>query len=246
MRFLGPLPLTWARFTPSSRANLRTEGEACGRLRRGTSASAKDAVGDVRSGATDAMEDGAEAGAGAAAALGAASAGAGAGVGAGAAAAGAAAWGAPPVASTTRISAPWETLSPSLTLISLTTPPTEAGISMEALSDSTVIRLCSAWMVSPTLTRISMTSTASKSPMSGTTTGCSPPEVAGAAAAADAGAGAGAAVGAGAAAPAAAEADAAGPVAAPDASTSRMSAPSLTLSPSLTLTALTTPPCEAG
>src|SRR5690606_38003630 len=171
MRFLGPLPLTWARFTPSSRANLRTEGEACGRLRRGTSASAKDAVGDVRSGATDAMEDGAEAGAGAAAALGAASAGAGAGVGAGAAAAGAAAWGAPPVASTTRISAPWETLSPSLTLISLTTPPTEAGISMEALSDSTVIRLCSAWMVSPTLTRISMTSTASKSPMSGTTTG---------------------------------------------------------------------------
>src|SRR5690606_9694285 len=30
MRSLGPEPLTLLRFTPNSRANLRTEGEACG------------------------------------------------------------------------------------------------------------------------------------------------------------------------------------------------------------------------
>src|SRR5262245_13505857 len=39
---------------------------------------------------------------------------------------------------------------------------------MEALSDSTVIRLCSGLMVSPGLTSTSMTATDSKSPMSGT------------------------------------------------------------------------------
>ena len=39
---------------------------------------------------------------------------------------------------------------------------------MEALSDSTVIKLCSAFTVSPTLTNSSMTATSSKSPMSGT------------------------------------------------------------------------------
>src|SRR5690606_2880002 len=131
MRFLGPLPMTWARLTPSSRANRRTDGDACGRLRSGTSASAKEAVGDVRSGALDAIEDAAGAGADAGSGAGA---GAGAGAAAaGAAAAGAAAWGAPPAASTIRIFVPWETLSPTLTSTSLTTPPTEAGISMEAL-----------------------------------------------------------------------------------------------------------------
>jgi hypothetical protein len=41
------------------------------------------------------------------------------------------------------------------------------GISIEALSDSTVIRLCSALMVSPGLTSNSMTATSEKSPMSG-------------------------------------------------------------------------------
>src|SRR5690606_42115928 len=39
MRFLLPEPCTDARLTPSSRANLRTEGDACGRLRSGRSAS---------------------------------------------------------------------------------------------------------------------------------------------------------------------------------------------------------------
>jgi hypothetical protein len=42
------------------------------------------------------------------------------------------------------------------------------GISMEALSDSTVIRDCSTLMVSPTLTSTSITPTSEKSPMSGT------------------------------------------------------------------------------
>src|SRR3546814_10151143 len=54
---------------------------------------------------------------------------------------------------------PLLTLSPNLTLMAVTTPAFEDGTSMEALSDSTVIRLCSAAMVSPTETMISMTST---------------------------------------------------------------------------------------
>src|SRR5699024_9044311 len=43
-----------------------------------------------------------------------------------------------------------------------------AGISIDALSDSSVIRLCSSSMVSFSATRTSMTSTSSTSPMSGT------------------------------------------------------------------------------
>ncbi len=54
--------------------------------------------------------------------------------------------------------------------MALTTPAVEEGISIEALSDSTVIRLCSALIVSPTATRTSMTATSLKSPMSGTLT----------------------------------------------------------------------------
>ena len=63
---------------------------------------------------------------------------------------------------------PSDTLSPSLTLISFTTPACEDGISIDALSDSTVISDCSALTVSPTLTITSMTATESKSPISGT------------------------------------------------------------------------------
>src|SRR3954462_1993948 len=44
------------------------------------------------------------------------------------------------------------------------------GISIEALSLSTEIRLCSGFTTSPGLTRISMTPTSLKSPMSGTRT----------------------------------------------------------------------------
>src|SRR5690606_6556600 len=75
----------------------------------------------------------------------------------------------PPSTGSTSTSAdPCDTLSPTLTLIDLTTPPAEAGISIEALSDSTVIKLCSGLIVSPSDTRTSMTSTSLKSPMSGT------------------------------------------------------------------------------
>jgi hypothetical protein len=63
---------------------------------------------------------------------------------------------------------PLLTLSPSLTRISLTTPAWLDGISIEALSDSTVISDCSALTVSPGLTSSSITATSSKSPMSGT------------------------------------------------------------------------------
>jgi hypothetical protein len=62
------------------------------------------------------------------------------------------------------------TLSPILSLSSFTTPACDDGISMEALSLSTVIRLCSALTVSPGLTSSSITATSLKSPMSGTFT----------------------------------------------------------------------------
>ena len=63
---------------------------------------------------------------------------------------------------------PCFTLSPSLTLTSLTTPAALDGISIDALSDSTVNSDWSALMVSPGLTSNSITVTSSKSPMSGT------------------------------------------------------------------------------
>jgi len=65
-------------------------------------------------------------------------------------------------------------LSPSLTLSSFSTPAAEDGISIEALSDSTVIRLCSSLMLSPGLTKTSITATSLKSPMSGTRTSIAP------------------------------------------------------------------------
>jgi hypothetical protein len=88
-------------------------------------------------------------------------AGAGAGVGA---AAGAEAL------SSTRTKSPMLILSPMPTLSSFTTPAWLLGISIEALSLSTVIKLCSARIVSPTLTSNSMMETSLKSPMSGTLT----------------------------------------------------------------------------
>ncbi|MDH6594855.1 hypothetical protein M2165_004744 [Variovorax sp. TBS-050B] len=110
---------------------------------------------------------GAAAGAGAAAAgagAGAAAAGAGAGAGAGAAAPAAAS------ASSTSTTEPSFTLLPTWTLISFTTPAPDDGISIDALSDSTVMSDCSALTVSPTFTSTSITATSSKSPMSGTLT----------------------------------------------------------------------------
>ena len=75
-----------------------------------------------------------------------------------------------PAASSTSRNEPSFTLSPSLTLSSLITPACDDGISIDALSLSTVISDCSAFTVSPTLTSSSMTSTSAKSPMSGTLT----------------------------------------------------------------------------
>ena len=85
----------------------------------------------------------------------------------GAAAAGAAA-AASPAASIISTSDPSLTLSPSLTRSSFTTPACDDGISIDALSLSTVISDCSAFTASPGLTSNSMTSTSAKSPMSGT------------------------------------------------------------------------------
>ena len=106
-----------------------------------------------------------------------AAAGAAAGAGAASAFAGAAA----PATSKIMIREPVDTLSPVLILISLTVPANGAGTSIEALSPSTVISDCSAATVSPTFTRISVTSTSSP-PMSGTFTSFAAAAAAGAAA----------------------------------------------------------------
>ena len=63
---------------------------------------------------------------------------------------------------------PSEILSPNFTRISTILPAILAGISIEALSDSTVIRLCSTTISSPAFTKTSIISTSLKSPMSGT------------------------------------------------------------------------------
>src|SRR5512145_119428 len=100
--------------------------------------------------------------------VGAAGAGAGAGAGVGAAAAA-------PDASSTSSGDPCDTLSPSFTRISLTTPAADDGISIDALSRSTVISDWSFATVSPGFTSTSITSTSLKSPMSGTFTSTSWP-----------------------------------------------------------------------
>jgi len=65
---------------------------------------------------------------------------------------------------------PWDTRSPTLMLNPATVPEDGDGISIVALSDSRVISGSSALISSPSLTRISMTGTSLKSPMSGTLT----------------------------------------------------------------------------
>src|SRR3990167_85855 len=226
MRPLGPLPCTSSSGTPSSRANLRTEGEACGRPSAGV---------PVGAGAAATLT----------AAAGTATAAAAAGAAAGAAAAKGAGAAAPAAPSRIASKSPMLTVSPTLTLSSFSTPACEEGISIDALSDSTVIRLCSTLMVSPGLTNTSMTATSLKSPISGTRT-CTGPDAAGAAsgAAAAAGAAAGAATGAGAA--AAGAAAGAGAAASPAASTTSTTEPSFTLSPRATRSSFTTPAPPGG
>ena len=65
---------------------------------------------------------------------------------------------------------PCDTLSPTLMRSSFTTPEFGDGISIVALSDSSVISDCSLETASPGFTSTSMTSTFLKSPMSGTCT----------------------------------------------------------------------------
>src|SRR5450759_257845 len=65
---------------------------------------------------------------------------------------------------------PSDTLSPTLTLISFTTPSTGEGTSIVALSDSSEISGSSAFTVSPGFTNSSMIGMSLKSPMSGTLT----------------------------------------------------------------------------
>ena len=135
-------------------------------------------------------------------------------------------------------------MSPIATFSDLTTPACDDGISIDALSDSTVIRLCSTATVSPGLTSSSITATWSKSPMSGTSTSTGPALAAAAAGAAGAGAGAAAAAAVAAAGAAAFAAGVAAPASA--ASGSSSSEPSEILSPSLTRSSLTTPACDDG
>src|SRR5262245_41072873 len=121
MRPFRPEPLTRRRSTPSSPANLRTDGLAC------------DTAGDAPAGSR---------GTGSGLLIGTTGAGAGAGR-AGAAAGsgdflgGGAAAGEPAVASSRSIKLPFDTLSPFLMRSSFTTPAAGDGISIVALSDST-------------------------------------------------------------------------------------------------------------
>src|SRR5206468_12048699 len=77
---------------------------------------------------------------------------------------------APSAASIVSNTEPSDTLSPTFTRSSFTTPACDDGISMEALSLSTVTSDCSTLTVSPGFTRTSITATSLKSPMSGTFT----------------------------------------------------------------------------
>ena len=70
--------------------------------------------------------------------------------------------------SSVRITSPSDTESPTATRSAPTTPAIGAGISMEALSDSTTTRLCSTSIVSPGETKTSTTSAPSAPPISGT------------------------------------------------------------------------------
>src|SRR5262245_8998295 len=180
---LRPVPRTSARSTPSSRASRRTEGLAWAR-RVLPKAGATGAAGRAGAGA------GRCSGAGVAGARAAGDAGAGSasrrGSRAGATGAEAAAAelrggsaelrssSAPSRAasstSSVAISEPWLTLSPTATCSARTTPAAGDGISIVAFSLSSVIRLCSARTRSPGATSTSITSTSSKSPMSGTRT----------------------------------------------------------------------------
>ena len=161
MRPFTPVPLTRPRSTPSSRANLRTDGEAW--------ALEKDA--SLISGSLPPLLLGGDAGPWAACGAACLSS---AGVDSDWLAAGSpfsclSAAGAP-VVSSKAITSPSETLSPVPTFSSLMTPASGAGTSIAALSVSSVISGDSFSTSSPAFTSRSMISTPSKSPISGTFT----------------------------------------------------------------------------
>src|SRR5688572_16216159 len=127
MRPLGPLPLSRDRSTPSSRAHLRTEGDACAALNACGSTGAS-------GGATGASDAGARAGVGAA--------GAGAGMALLSFPLAGEGWGGgevfAPLAATVAITVPSLTRSPTETRTPWIAPATGDGTSIVALSDSSV------------------------------------------------------------------------------------------------------------
>ena len=180
------LPLTWVRSTPSSRANRRTVGLACGTF-CGNTESALNSTGGLSGGDTSGSTPGllpkvcgaataaeadcccsisrwASLSGSAATATGSTVAPVSAVATSDVAAAGAAATAAgfvasPAAASIIATTEPSDSESPSFTFSSLTTPANGAGTSSVALSDSSVIRPWSLLTESPTATRISMTGT---------------------------------------------------------------------------------------
>ena len=153
------------------------------------------------------------------------------------------------------MASPFFTLSPTATKISLTTPARSLGTSMAALSDSSVINVSSTESVSPTAIAISMISTSSSVPRSGTRTStrlacagsaasCSPPSL-------DAGS---CSAGCAASPDPSASSDLDSPLlagaaessAAPSTSSVTIRLPLLTLSPRFTSTVLITPALGAG
>jgi len=168
MRPARALPLTWARSTPSSRANRRTAGLACGTF-SGIRASASKATGGLlRVGASLVAGVGAGRAGSAAFAGSTGFAGAGGAGGAGLAASGAGVGSAAAAGSIMATTEPSDSSSPTLTLSSRTMPSNGAGTSMVALSDSSVTRPWSFLTTSPGCTSSSITGTSLSSPISGT------------------------------------------------------------------------------
>src|SRR5690348_11343629 len=160
MRPLSPLPRTLPRFTPSSRANLRTDGLACAVLKLVSSMAGSERIGSVC--------DTVCAGAGRPAGIGEAGLLAGGvdiGLGAGADAAN---------PRTVTTSAPGPTVPPFATCTFSTTPLAVDGTSIVALSVSSVASGVSKSTASPGFTMTSMTETESKLPRSGTFTSTGP------------------------------------------------------------------------
>src|SRR6267143_1199198 len=198
MRPLGPEPVTRPRSTPSSRASLRTPGPACDLANASSSIAGATASGSSQGGGTVSVGPpyslrgvcpvcGAGAGPGGSSTNGfsgsrcskggtrggrASAAGSSGGAGFSWVAAG---FVSSSFTSSRATGVPCETLSPTFTRTSRTTPPAGDGTSIVALSDSSVRSGVSGATSSPGWTRISMTGTSLKSPMSGTRTSMARP-----------------------------------------------------------------------